>query len=468
MIKNHLLTITLFLPVFGAAFLLFIDKEKEKLIKNSALAFSLITFLLSLPLFFLFPAGDAGFSFAEKYSWIKPLGIHYSVGIDGLSLMMTLLTTFLMPICVLSSYDYIKTGIKQYYAWLLFLETGIIGVFVSLDVFLFYVFWEAMLIPMYFLIGVWGGERRIYATLKFFIYTMAGSLFMLVAILILFYAGKQQHGIYSFDLLDFYKVTLTGKLALFSFLAFLAAFAVKVPIFPFHTWLPDAHVEAPTAGSVILAGVLLKMGIYGYLRFLVPIFPELSVEYAPWIAGFGVIGVIYASLVAWAQKDIKKLIAYSSIAHLGLVILGVMSFTPEAVSGGILQMVNHGLSTGALFLLAGILYERRHTRHIASYGGLFKSVPHFAAVFMVAALSSIALPGLNGFVGEFMIFAGSFGKFPLLTSVAISGVILSAVYMLSMYEKVFYGELSIKENENIPDLKTREWLYLLPILFFIV
>ena len=465
---TNILNCLLFLPLLGAIVILFVKKENEKTIKNLAFSFSLLAFILSIFLYYRFNPSESGFDFVIRYSWLKELGISYYIAIDGLSLMLILLTTFLMPISILSSYEYIKKNQREYYFWLLVLETAIIGVFCAMDMFLFYIFWEAMLIPMYFIIGIWGGENKIYATLKFFIYTMAGSLFMLVSIIFIYYSFHNQYGYYSFDIFDLYKTNLTGKIALFSFFSFLIAFAIKVPIFPFHTWLPDAHVEAPTAGSVILAGILLKMGIYGYIRFLIPLFPQLSYNYAPYIAIFGVIGVIYSSLVAWVQKDIKKMIAYSSIAHLGLIILGVFSFRKEAVSGAILQMLNHGLSTGALFLLIGVLYERRHTRLIESYGGIFKTAPYYSSVFMLITLSSIALPGLNGFIGEFLIFIGSFKQYSLLTFISLTGMILSAIYMLTLYEKVFFGPIKLKENEAISDLKIREWLYLIPLIFFIV
>jgi len=405
-------------------------------------------------------------NFEEKKLWISYFNIHYHVGVDSLSLIMVLLTNFTMAISTISSFNYIKTNIKKYYAWLLILSSSIIGVFVSQDVFLFYLFWEAMLIPMYFLIGIWGGEERIYATIKFFIYTIAASLLMLAGI-IMTYINLKNNGINSFEMMDFYKNTLLGKTQIFVFLSFLIAFAVKIPLFPFHTWLPDAHVQAPTAASVILAGVLLKMGIYGYLRFLIPMFPELSYNFAPYIAIFGVIGIIYASLMAWVQKDIKKLVAYSSVAHMGLITLGIFSFEPKAINGAILQMINHGISTGGLFLMIGILYERKHTRIIENYGGIFKIVPFISSFFMIITLSSIAVTSTNGFIGEITILIGSFKKYPILTLISVSGVILGAIYMLSAYEKMFFGPVSKKENEKIVDMNLREWFYLVPIIILI-
>jgi len=389
------------------------------------------------------------------------------LGADGISLLLIMLTAVLMPSAVLASFSYIKEGQRAYYMCLLFLEASMMGVFAALDLFVFYLFWEGMLIPMYFLIGVWGGPRRVYAALKFFLYTMAGSVLMLVAILWVVAAHHAQTGAWTFLMPELYGGALTPDAQFWLFAAFGLAFAVKVPLFPFHTWLPDAHVEAPTAGSVLLAGVLLKMGVYGYLRLAVPLFPAAAAVFAPWLAALGVTGIVYASLVAWAQKDIKKMVAYSSVAHLGLVILGIMSFEPAAVSGAVLQLVNHGLSTGALFLLVGVLYERRHSRLIEDYGGLAKVMPCFSAVFMIVTLSSIGLPGLNGFVGEALILFGSFRVYPWLAGAAVSGVVLSAVYMLGMYQQVVFGPVRHPENRILPDLNPREWLYLLPLLIFI-
>ncbi len=457
------INIFIFLPLIGFFVMLSIPKEREDFIKWTALFFSVLTLAVGIVICVFYEPYINGFQYISKMAWIPSLGINYIVGFDSLSLALSMLMALITPISILSSFNYIKKGQKYYYAWILLLETSVIGVFASLDMFLFYIFWEAMLIPMYFLIGVWGGERRIYSTLKFFIYTMAASLFMLAAIVILFISFKQQTGISSFALEDFYKVSILGKTALFCFFAFLIAFAVKVPILPLHTWLPDAHVEAPTAASVILAGVLLKMGVYGYMRFMIPIFPDLSLRFAPYVSIFAVAGVVYASLSAWVQKDLKKMIAYSSVAHMGLIVLGVMSFDKTAVSGAILQMVNHGVSTGALFLLVGIIYERRHTRLLSEYGGIFKVMPYFAFFFILTSLSSIGLPGLNGFIGEFLIFVGSFRTYPILTVIAVSGVVLSAIYMLSAVEKMFYGPITKKENENLNDLNIREWIYMIPL-----
>ena len=462
------LSLSILLPAAAGLAIFAIPRENSGALKGFTLAASLLTFLISLRLWSGFDPGAAAFQFTLDQSWLPSYGINYFLGIDGVSLLMILLTTLLMPISVLASFSYIKENQRAYYACLLFLETGMIGVFAALDLFVFYLFWEAMLIPMYFLIGIWGGPRRIYAALKFFIYTMAGSVLMLAAILWVAAAQHAATGVWTFSIPALYGGALTTQAQFWLFAAFGLAFAVKVPLFPFHTWLPDAHVEAPTAGSVLLAGVLLKMGVYGYLRLAVPLFPQAAVTFAPWLAGLGVVGIIYGSLVAWSQHDMKKMVAYSSVAHLGTVMLGAMAFEPAAVSGAVLQMVNHGLSTGALFLLVGVLYERRHTRMIEDYGGLAKVMPGFAAVFMIVTLSSVGLPGLNGFVGEVLILFGSFRVYPWLAAGAVLGVILSAVYMLGMYQQVVFGPLRHTENKILQDLNLREWLYLLPLLALIV
>ena len=404
--------------------------------------------------------------FKVQKSWIPELGISYQLGIDGISLWLVLLTTFLTPICVLAAWRSIEKGTSGFMISLLMLETGMLGVFCALDLFLFFVFWESMLIPMYLLIGVWGGKRRIYATVKFVLYTMAGSALMLVGILYLYFQNDN-----SFDLMTLYDKAGVLPHQRLLFLAFFIAFAIKVPLFPFHTWLPDAHVEAPTVGSVILAGVLLKMGTYGILRFCIPLFPEGTVAFTPLISKLAVISIIYGALVAMVQPDLKKLVAYSSVSHLGFVVLGLFALNSQGVQGGIIQMVNHGLSTGALFLLVGMIYERRHTRMIADFGGLAKCMPIFATIFLIVTLSSIGLPGLNGFVGEFMILLGSFisGAFSKVHAVlAATGVILAAVYMLWMFQRVMFGKLDKPENQALKDLNLREVIVLLPILLFIV
>ena len=456
------LTIMILIPVVVSLSFPFIKDEKK--VKYISLSSYIFNFILSIFMFIDFRKGQANFE--EKILWISNLKIYYHLDCDVLSLFMILLTNFTMIISSWSSFEYIKKDIKKYYFWLSILSASMIGVFTARDTFLFYLFWEAMLIPMYFIIGMWGGENRIYATIKFFIYTMSASIIMLVGIIIT-YLNLKSLGINSFEIVDFYKNTLSGNLRLFVFLSFLIAFAVKIPLFPFHTWLPDAHVEAPTAGSVILAGVLLKMGVYGYLRFLIPMFPDLSLKFAPYISAIGVVGVIYASLMAWVQSDIKKLIAYSSIAHMGLIIIGVFSFVPLALNGAILQMINHGISTGGLFLMIGILYERTHTRVIKDYGGIFKVVPFISSFFMIITLSSIAFPSTNGFIGEITIFLGAFRKYPLITLISISGVIFGAIYMLVAYEKIFFGDIKNDKNKNIKDMNLREYLYMTPIVVMI-
>ncbi|NIR46858.1 NADH-quinone oxidoreductase subunit M [candidate division KSB1 bacterium] len=461
------LSIITFLPLLGALILFLIRGDRQQTIKFTALSVALITFLISLPVYFLFEP-HAGMQFEEIQSWIPALGIKYRLGIDGISLFMVLLTTFLTPLVILSSWKSISKNLKGYMISMLFLETGMLGVFVAMDLFLFYVFWEAMLIPMYFIIGIWGGENRIYAAIKFFIYTMVGSLLMLVAILILYFYHGGLTGNYTFDILAIQQIDIPLGYQTWLFLAFGLSFAIKVPIFPFHTWLPDAHVEAPTGGSVILAGVLLKMGTYGFLRFCLPFFPHAVIQFTPWIFALGVIGIIYGALVAMVQPDIKKLVAYSSVSHLGFVMLGIFALNTQGIQGGLIQMVNHGLSTGALFLIVGMIYDRRHTRLIADFGGLAKRIPVFTAFFMIVTLSSIGLPGLNGFVGEFLILLGTFLTNKVYAILGAIGVILAAVYMLRMFQRVMFGKLDKEENQKLVDLSVREIAVLVPIVLFIV
>ncbi len=472
--QSYLLTYLLAIPIIGSIIILFINKEKFQLIKNVGLVVSLIAFVVSLFIYFGFDNQSSDFQFVNKFNWIKDLNISYHVGIDGLSMLLILLTTFLTPLTLISSWSGIKNKVKEFTFFMLFLELGMLGVFASLDMFLFYVFWEAMLIPMYFIIGIWGGERRIYASIKFFIYTMAGSLLMLVAIIWLVVYSADLLGGFTTNLLDLYKTgpTIDHSIQGFLFLAFALSFAIKVPLFPFHTWLPDAHVEAPTAGSVILAGVLLKMGTYGFLRFNLPLFPQAAIDYAGFISVLAVIGIIYGALVAMVQTDMKKLVAYSSVSHLGFVMLGIFALNQESVQGAVIQMINHGLSTGALFLLVGMIYERTHTRKIADYGGIAKIVPFFSFAFLFTSLSSIGLPGLNGFVGEFLILIGSFKSTILgswwFTVFAATGVIFAAVYMLWMYKKVVFGEVTNPKLNELTDLNFREKLVLIPIFIFII
>ncbi len=445
----------------------YIYKGSETEIKIAALAVSLIGFVLSIPLFTSFAGGFPGMQFETKIPWIANLGISYHVGLDGISLFLVLLTTFMMPMTILSSWHSIHKGMREFLILMLLLETALIGTFAALDMILFFVFWEAVLIPMYFIIGIWGTERRIYAAVKFFLYTAFGSALMLIAILYLFFEHVKQFGAPSMDVLDFYKLTIPfyGILSPqgLAFLAFFLAFAIKVPLFPFHTWLPDAHVEAPTAGSVILAGVLLKMGTYGFVRFLLPFFPQATEKYLPILVAIAIIGIIYGAFVAFAQKDLKKLVAYSSVSHLGMVMLGIFVLNLQGVEGGIYQMINHGLSTGALFLIVGMIYERRHTKKIAEFGGVAKVMPVFAAFFMLATLSSIGLPLLNGFVGEFLILLGAFEFNYVYAALGATGIILGAVYMLMAYQKVMFGPLDKQENKILHDINLREILVLLPI-----
>jgi len=459
-----LLSLVVFFPLMGAILLLLIDRREESLIKGLAFVVSLIDFFLALPLYFAFRADFPEMQFVEKLDWVKEFGISYFMGIDGISLFLVLLTLFLSAISILSSWTAITERVKEYMICMLFLETGMLGVFVALDLFLFYIFWEGMLIPMYFLIGIWGGPQRIYAAVKFFLYTMAGSLLMLVAILALYFLA----GLNTFDLLQLYGVSLPPETQWWLFLAFSVAFSIKVPLFPFHTWLPLAHVEAPTAGSVILAGVLLKMGTYGFLRFCLPLFPDASHTFVPLVAFLSIVGIIYGALVAMVQKDVKRLVAYSSVSHLGFVMLGIFAFNVQGIAGGILQMINHGLSTGALFLAVGMIYERRHTRMIEEFGGLSRQIPIFAIFFMIITLSSIGLPGLNGFIGEFLILVGVFNSHPFYATLAATGIILAAVYMLWMFQRVMFGELTNPANRLLKDLNAREIVVLVPLILFIL
>lgn len=463
---NHILTIITFLPLIGVAFLLFVNKENVGFVRNFTLYLTLFIFLLSLPLYFNFDSSTAGYQFEEKVEWIPSLGISYHMAIDGLSILLILLTTFLTPIVILSSWTQITKRVKEYMIVFLMLETGMLGVFSALDLFLFYLFWEGMLIPMCFIIGVWGGPRKIYAAIKFFLFTMFGGVLMLVAILSLYFIHYKQLGFYSFDLTNLNEVLLTSKAQIWLFLAFALAFAIKVPMFPFHTWLPDAHVEAPTGGSVILAGVLLKMGTYGFLRFCIPLFPNASHSVIGLISILAIIGIIYGALVSMVQPDLKKLVAFSSVSHLGFVMLGIFALNTMAIQGSIIQMINHGLSTGALFLIVGMIYERRHTRMIADFGGLFRQLPIFVTFFMIITLSSIGLPGLNGFVGEFLILVGTFKVNKIFAIFAASGVIFAAVYMLWMFQRVNFGPLDKNENKDLKDLNWREVTCLVPIVVF--
>ena len=458
-----ILTILTLFPVACVGVLLFIDGEKKNALRWATLIITILEFILSIPLFTYFKLGTHEMQFVERVPWIKSLGINYFLGIDGISLFLVLLTTFIMPICIMASWKYIDKHVKEFMVAMLVMETSMIGALVALDVVLFYIFWEFMLIPMYLLIGIWGYERRIYAAIKFFLYTMAGSVLMLVAILALYFYHHKVTGVWSASVLDFYKLNIPANLQIWMFLAFALAFAIKVPMFPFHTWLPDAHVEAPTAGSVILAGILLKMGTYGFIRFAIPLFPYAAHKFTPLISVLAIIGIIYGALVAMVQPDLKKLVAYSSVSHLGYVMLGMFALTIEGVEGSIYQMLNHGISTGALFLIVGMLYERRHTRLIAEFGGLARRLPVLATFFMIATLSSIALPGTNGFIGEFLILLGTFKAKPIYAVFAATGTILGAWYMLWMYQRVMFRALDKPENKVLKDLSAREVCVLLPM-----
>ncbi len=461
-----LLTLSWLVPLAGALMVLLIgnaDARRDGVIRWLSLGVALAAFGVTLALWAGFDATSAEFQFVERHPWIPAFGIDYFVGVDGISLFLVVLTGFLTPIALLSSWGSIDRKVKEFSIFMLALEAAMIGVFVSLDLFLFYVFWDAMLIPMYFLIGIWGYDRRVYAAIKFMLYTMAGSVLMLIAILGLAYLHSAATGSYTFDLLKLYSLDIAPQTQMWFFLAFTVAFAIKVPLFPFHTWLPDAHVQAPTAGSVILAGVLLKMGTYGLLRFSFPLFPQAAAYFAPWLALLAVIGIVYGALVAMVQPDMKKLVAYSSVSHLGFVVLGICAMNTQGVQGAVYQMLAHGVSTGGLFLMVGMLSDRRHTRLIAEFGGLKAVMPRFTAAFMIITLASIGLPGLNGFVGEFLILLGAFRWAPGFVVVAGLGIILSAVYMLWMFQRVFYGPVTHEANAALPDLQPREWAGVLPL-----
>ncbi|MGK5094228.1 NADH-quinone oxidoreductase subunit M [Deltaproteobacteria bacterium TL4] len=477
--NSTLLNLVLYLPLVSAILVLLVPASKDSLVKSLSLGLMLIGFVLSVPLYTGFDPNDTALQFKTSIPWISSWGISYIIGMDGINILLIMLTTFLGPIVVLSTFSAVEKSVNLFYAMIFMLQFTMLGAFVAQNLFVFYLFWEAMLIPMFFIIGIWGGKRRIYATVKFFLYTALGSIIMLTAVIYLAYINFKQTGTMSYDFVDLYKVSVSPDIQKWLFLAFALSFAIKVPMFPFHTWLPDAHVEAPTAGSVILAGVLLKMGTYGFMRLAMPLFPEAAVAFAPLMKLIAVIGIVYGACLALAQTDIKKLIAYSSISHLGYVMLGLFSFNQLAVEGAILQMVNHGISTGALFLMVGMIYERRHSREIADYGGIASIIPRFAFFFMIVTLSSIALPGTNGFVGEFLILLGAFndgysvfkadgGSFELfLSSIAVSGVIIGAFYMLWLVQRFMFGPVVHEKNKELRDLNSREIGVLIPMVVMI-
>ena len=477
--QTHILSIVLFTPLVGALLLLFVPSEKKDAVRWIANIFALAGFLLSLPLvpWFWAQRFEPGFKFMEgsTNNWIPSIGAGYVLGIDGISFLLIMLTTLLGWISILSSWTAIENRVKEYYIWFLVLQTGMLGVFMALDFFLFFVFWEAMLVPMYLLIGIWGGPRKLYAAIKFFLYTLFGSVLMLLGILFLYFHHQTVTGVYTFSVTALYETApkIAFHYAIWLFLAFFLGFAIKVPMFPFHTWLPDAHVEAPTAGSVILAGVLLKMGTYGFVRFSLPFFPSVVMDSRVrwWMIFLSVVGIIYGALVSLMQKDMKKLVAYSSVSHLGFCTLGIFALNPLGLSGSVLQQINHGISTGALFLIVGVLYERRHTREISEYGGISNVMPAYATIAMIMFLSSMGLPLLNGFVGEFTILQGTFMERDLgghsglfWTAFAVSGVILAAAYLLWLYQRVFFGNVTNPKNEKLHDLTPRELVTFAPLV----
>src|ERR1035437_7578541 len=463
---NHLLSIVLFLPLAGATLLLFLPKDNKDLIRWMANLVGFAGFAVSVPLALWFDSSADGFQFVEKSKWIPSIGASYALGIDGISLLLIMLTTVLGFVAILSSWTAIGERVKEYYVFLLILQAGMLGVFMSLDFFLFYVFWEVMLVPMYFLIGIWGGPRKLYAAIKFFLYTLVGSVLMLLGILTLYYQNHALGGMYTFDIPTLQHMTLPHHLQIWVFLAFFVGFAIKVPMFPFHTWLPDAHVEAPTAGSVILAGVLLKMGTYGFLRFSLPMLPDAARDrrIVMLMITLSIIGIIYGALVSLVQKDMKKLVAYSSVSHLGFCTLGIFALNPNGITGSIIQQINHGISTGALFLIVGLVYERRHTREISEYGGISTIMPVYAKLFIIIMMSSLGLPTLNGFIGEFTILQGAFEESKVWAAFAVSGLILGAAYLLWLYQRTMFGALDNPKNQKLKDLSFREVMTLVPLI----
>ena len=462
-----ILSALILVPAVSALVVMLLPERRRELVQPLGLIMSMLPVPLAILLFVEFERGTAAFQFVESQSWIPELGVSWHLGVDGISLLLVVLTSILVPIALAAS-TAITDRVRLFTAMTLLLEAGLIGVFLSLDLFLFFVFFEVILIPMAFIIGIWGSENRVYAAVKFFLYTAFGSALMLAGIIALAFIHRDQFGVLSFSYLDLLNLDLEGSTQAWLFGAFALAFAIKVPMFPLHTWLPDAHVQAPTAGSVLLAGVLLKMGTYGFLRFNLPLFPDATIDFIPLMAVLAVTGIIYGALVAIVQSDLKKLVAYSSVSHLGFIVLGIFALTSQGLQGGVVQMINHGLTTGALFLLVGMMYERRHTKEIAAYGGVAKVMPIFAGVFLFMAFASIGLPGLNGFVGEFLILLGTYATLPVYAILAATGVILAAIYLLWAYERVFTGEITVAENENLQDFSLREKLIFVPLVALII
>src|ERR1700704_5984701 len=465
---NHLLSIILFTPLVGALLILLINKQNENAIRWVANIAALAGFLVSVPLWFKFDPQAAAFQFIERASWIPSVGAEYFLGVDGLSTLLILLTTMMGTIAVLSSWTAITERVKEYYIFLLVLQTGMLGAFMSLDFLLFFLFWEVMLVPMYFLIGIWGSANRLYSAIKFFLYTLVGSVIMLLGILALYFYSHTLTGVYTFDITLFHRLSVPYNLQWWVFLAFFLGFAIKVPMFPFHTWLPAAHPDAPTAGSVILAAVMLKMGTYGFLRFSLPILPQATRAFVPMMVVLSIIGIVYGALVALAQKDWKRLVAYSSVSHMAMVMLGMFALNPVGITGSIVQQLNHGISTGALFLLVGVVYERRHTREISEYGGLSKVMPVYATIFLIMTMSSIGLPALNGFIGELLILQGVFVTSKMWAAFAASGVVLGAAYMLWLYQRTMFGKIENPKNERLHDLNLREFATFAPLIVLAV
>ncbi|WP_243320203.1 NADH-quinone oxidoreductase subunit M [Geothrix sp. SG200] len=466
--NTTLMLVATFLPLLGALVLLLVPKDQRRVFEIGSLLVMIVSFLMSVVFWFGYDRASDAVQWAQAWNWIPAIGVKFSVGMDGISLLLWLLTTFIGPIAIACSFSSITERHKEYYIWMLVLQTAMLGVFITQDMFLFYLFWEVMLVPMYFLIAIWGGPQKLYAAIKLFLYTLAGGVLMLVAILAIYFLQHKTTGVYDFSLASFQAMApviaqQTKTYQVLLALAFFIGFAIKVPMFPFHTWLPDAHVQAPTAGSVILAAILLKMGTYGFVRFLLPILPTATKELLPWFIGLSLIGIIYGALVAMIQKDMKKLVAYSSVSHLGICMLGLFALNPYGIKGGLFQMINHGISTSGLFLAVGIVYERRHTRMIADFGGLSKSMPVYATIFMIMTMSSLGLPLLNGFIGEGVVLMGAFQAFPWAAVVATLGIILGAAYLLWMYQRVMFGPITAV-NEKMDDLNLREVLYFAPLV----